>query len=87
MNTEPGTLAHHLEHLAIDADDVAALLNTHHLEGGDIHPDALAKSVRLQTSLRGVIHALTQHEHLAMDADDVWAALTVKHQESNTDIG
>jgi hypothetical protein len=78
---EPGTLAHHLGHLAADADDVAEMLTRSHEEGGDIHPEALAKSQRLSTSLRDVIHALTEHDHLAMSSDDVWKMLTRKHQE------
>lgn len=81
MPTEPGSLAHHLEYLAADADDVNAMLETSHQEGGDIHPEALGKSARLQTSLHEVIHELTHHEHLAMGADDVWKMLTVKHNE------
>lgn len=85
MNQEPGTLARHLEHLAADAGDLAAMINVSHSEGGDIHPEALRKSERLQTSLRDVIHELTHHEHLAMSADDVWAALTVKHHEHDAD--
>ena len=80
-NTEPGTLAHHLEHLAADADDLSTFLTQTHDEQGDIHPEALGKSERLSTSLREVIHALTQHEHLAMSSDDVWRALTVQHGE------
>ncbi len=79
--SEPGSLVHHLEHLAADADDVAALLTRAHEENGDIHPEALGKSARLATSLREVIHALTEHEPLAMSSDDVWAALTRTHQE------
>jgi len=78
---EPSSLAHHLSHLAADADDVEAFLSRAHVEGGDIHPEALGKSERLATSLRDVIHALTEHEHLAMGADDVWKGLTVKHSE------
>ncbi len=77
---ENGTLAHHLAHLAATADDLSAFLNRPH-EEGEIHPDALAKSEQLSTSLKDVIHALTHHEHLAMSSDDVWKALTVKHQE------
>jgi hypothetical protein len=76
---EPASLAHHLSHLAADADDIETLLTRSHAEGGDIHPEALGKSERLATSLRDVIHALTEHEHLAMGADDVWKTLTVKH--------
>jgi hypothetical protein len=78
---EQDTLAHHLGHLAADADDVAAFLTRAHDEGGDIHPEALSASQRLSTSLREVIEALTHHEHLAMSADDVWAVLTRKHRE------
>lgn len=79
--SEPGSLAHHLGHLAVDADDLEAFLTRQHDDAGDIHPEALGKSKRLATSLRDVIHALTEHEHLAMGADDVWKALTVKHAE------
>lgn len=79
---EPGSLAHHLGHLAADAEDVEALINRAHSEGGDIQPEALGKAQRLSTSLRDVIHELTKHhEHLAMTADDVWRVLTVKHDE------
>jgi len=74
------TLAHHLEHLAMSADDVASFLTRQH-EEGEIHPEPLAKSEHLATSLRAVIHALRHHEHLAMSADDVWKTLTVKHKE------
>ncbi len=77
----PETLYHHLERLAADADDVKALLTAHHQENGDIHPEALAKSARLATSLGEVVRALTQHEHLAMDTDDIWNVLTVKHNQ------
>ncbi len=80
--TEPidtdGTLSHHLGRLAATADDLSSILNRAH-ENGEIHPEALAKSEHLSTSLKDVIHALTQHEHLAMSSDDVWKALTVKH--------
>ncbi len=75
---DDGTLAHHLSHLAATADDLAALLGRRH-EEGEIHPEALAQSEHLSTSLKDVIHALTQHEHLAMTGDDVWKALSVKH--------
>ncbi len=82
--TEPthtdGTLAHHLAKLAATADDLSLTLNRPH-ENSEIHPEALAKSEHLSTSLKDVIHALTQHEHLAMSSDDVWKALTVKHTE------
>ncbi|MDH3752895.1 MAG: hypothetical protein OEU32_03395 [Acidimicrobiia bacterium] len=83
MTTEPspGTLADHLEHLAVDADDIVAMLTRAHDEHGDIHPEALGKSEQLSTSLREVIHALTHHEHLAMSADDVWRALSLKHAD------
>lgn len=86
MTQEPKTLASHLEHLAADADDIVAMLTRQHNEEGDIHPEALAKSERLQTSLREVISALTHHERLAMKADDVWAALSVKHAEHDTGV-
>lgn len=79
MATEPGSLAHHLEHLAADADDLNALLHAAHKESGDIHPETLGKAARLQTSLAEVIHALTHHDHLAMGSDDIWKALTIKH--------
>ena len=85
-SNEQGTLAHHLEHLAADADDVLAMLEVQHSAGGDIHPEALGKAERLQTSLRDVVDALTHHEHLAMDSDDVWNALTAKHKAHNTGI-
>lgn len=81
MATEPGSLAHHLEHLQADAADVERMLTVAHQEGGDIHPEALAASAKLQTSLAEVVHALTHHEHLAMGADDIWRALTIKHNE------
>lgn len=77
--TEPDSLAHHLGHLAADADDLAEFLTREHNASGDIHPEALGKSERLATSLRDIIHALTKHEHLAMGPDDVWRALNVKH--------
>ena len=85
-SNEPGTLAHHLEHLAADADDVLAMLQVTHAAGGDIHPEALGKAERLHTSLRDVIHALTDHEHLAMDSHDVWNAITIKHKAHDTGI-
>jgi len=66
-----------------DAEDIEALLTRAHTEGGDVHPEALGKSERLATSLRDVIHALTEHEHLAMGADDVWKTLTVKHSRNS----
>ena len=80
MTTEDDSLAHHLEHLRADAADVQALLTASHRDGGDVHPEALAKSARLQTSLADVIYALTHHEHLAMDADDAWKLLTIEHK-------
>ena len=80
--TEPaaddGTLAHHLTHLAVTADDLTALLHLPH--DADIHPEALAKSEHLSTSLKDIIHALGNHEHLTMSSDDVWKALTVQHK-------
>jgi len=75
--TEPGTLPHHLEHLAADANDVVAMLTRQHADGGDIHPEALPKAERLATSLRQVIDALTTHEHLAAGAEDVWRMLGI----------
>jgi len=82
--TEPAatddTLAKHLSHVAATADDLTAMLNRPH-ELGEIHPEALEKSEHLATSLKAVIHALTEHEHLAMSSDDVWKALTVKHRD------
>ena len=78
------TLPLHLERLAADADDIVAMLTRHHEDGGDIHPEALAKAADLNASLKDVIHALTHHEHLAMDADDVWAALTIKHRDHDS---
>ena len=83
---EPKALARHLKHLAADADDVLAMLQVQHSEGGDIHPEALGKAERLQTSLRDVIEALTHHEPLAMDSKDIWNALTVKHNEHDTGV-
>lgn len=81
QNHEDGTLAHHLAYLAATADDVAGYLNEP--RGGEIHPEALAQSEHLATSIKDVIHALTQHEHLAMTKDDVWKALSVKHNSRN----
>ena len=86
MTQNPKTLASHLEHLAADADDIVAMLTLPHSEKGDIHPEALAKSARLQTSLREVIFALTHHDRLAMKADDVWSALSLKHDEHDTGV-
>ncbi len=80
QNSEHGTLANHLAHLAATADDVAALINRPHDEG-EIHPEALGKAEHLSTSLKDIIHALMHHEHLAMSSDDVWKALTVKHRD------
>lgn len=74
-----GTLASHLSHLAATADDLSKFLNRPHVEA-EIHPEALAKSEQLATSLKDVIHALTHHEHLAMTGDDVWRALSIKHR-------
>lgn len=85
MDNEPGSLAHHLEWLIADAEDLKALLNADHSDGGDIHPEALPKAERLHSGLSEVLHALTHHEHLeplAVDADDVWAMLTRKHTET-----
>ena len=76
---EEGTLANHLSHLAATADDVITYLSRPH-EEAEIHPEALAKSEHLATSLKEVIAALTHHEHLAMTSDDVWKTLTVKHR-------
>ncbi len=75
-----GTLAHHLTHLAASADDLAEFLGRPH-DAAEIHPEALAKSEKLATSLKEVVYALTHHEHLAMTSDDVWKALTIKHDE------
>lgn len=80
QTAEHGTLAHHLEHLAATADDVAAMLNRPHAEG-EIHPEALGKAEHLSTSIKDIIHALTHHEHLAMTRDDVWKALTIGHRD------
>lgn len=80
-DSEPKTLTSHLEHLAVDADDVVAMLTRHHEAGGDLHPEALPKAERLKTSLNEIIHALTHNEHLAMDADDVWGVLNREHHE------
>lgn len=71
----------HLEHLAADADDVVAMLTARHEEGGDLHPEALPRAQRLQTSLRDLVHALSQHEHLAFSFDDVWQALSRRHED------
>ena len=79
---EDGTLAHHLTHLAATADDVIEFLSTPH-DHAEIHPEALAKSAHLATSLRDVIDALLHHEHLAMTSDDVWKTLTVKHRAAD----
>ncbi len=76
---EDGTLAHHLTHLAATADDVITFLSRRH-EEPEIHPEALAKSEHLATSLREVINALLHHDHLAMTSDDVWKTLTRKHR-------
>ena len=85
-SAEPGTLSHHLEHLAADADDVRAMLSRPHSEGGDVHPEALVKADKVATSLREVIDALLHHEHLAMSSDDVWHSMTIKHRESSGDV-
>lgn len=79
------TLVNHLGNLAADADDVKAMLTAQHAAGGDIHPEALDKAERLQTSLHEVIRELTRHEHLAMGADDVWATLNRKHNFKSGD--
>lgn len=80
---QEGTLPHHLEHLAMTADDVAEMLNRPHSEN-EINPEALAKSAKLATSLREVVDSLMQHhEHLAAEPSDVWKMLTVKHTESD----
>ncbi|MFV0525968.1 MAG: hypothetical protein ACK5RL_15890 [Acidimicrobiales bacterium] len=78
---EPISLATHLDHLAADADDVVDMLNRQHEAGGDIHPEALPKAARLQTSLKQVIDALHTHPHLAAGSDDVWAMLNREHHE------
>ncbi|MFV0259600.1 MAG: hypothetical protein ACK5PP_14285 [Acidimicrobiales bacterium] len=78
---EPISLATHLDHLAADADDVVAMLNRQHDAGGDIHPEALPKAARLQTSLKQVIEALRTHPHLAASSDDVWAMLNRQHHD------
>ncbi len=82
-SAEDGTLAHHLTKLAASADDLSAFLSRPH--DGDIHPEALAKSEHLSTSLKEVIKALTEHEHLAMSADDIWKMLGVKHSDNHID--
>ena len=82
--TTASTLTGHLEHLAVDAEDLARMLSRSHQEEGDIHPEALAKAAALQTSLRAVIHQLSHHEPLAMKADDVWAALSREHHERSS---
>ncbi len=75
------SLADHLSTLADDASGLSALLNAEHSAEGDIHPEALVKAAKLETSLREVIKALTHHEHLAMGADDIWKALSVEHED------
>lgn len=76
---EENTLANHLSHLSATADDVVRFLNRPH-DGSEIHPEALAKSEQLATSLKDVIHALTHNEHLAMTSEDVWKTLSAKHR-------
>lgn len=79
LPNEDGTLANHLSQLSATADDVVKFLSRPH-DGSEIHPEALAKSEHLATSLKDVIHALTRNEHLAMTSDDVWKALGAKHR-------
>lgn len=85
MKTEPGTLAHHLSQLHADAAHVEEMLHEHvpPAEGPLIHPEALVKSAKLQTSLSQIIHALTHHEHLVMTSDDVWEMLTLGHHHDH----
>ena len=78
---EEDTLAHHLEHLTMTADDLKAWVTRTH-EEGEIHPEALAHSEKLAVGLRDVVHALADHPHLAASSADVWKMLTVKHTES-----
>lgn len=77
------TLPHHLEHLAMTADDVVAMVTRAHDEG-EIHPQALAKSEKLAAGLREVIDRLLHHDEggLAAEPSDVWKMLTAKHRES-----
>jgi hypothetical protein len=77
---EPKEVTHHIEQLAADADDLMALLTRQHEEGGDLHPEALGKAARLQTSLHAVLNALTKHEHIAMGAEDVWRTFSREHR-------
>lgn len=80
---DEGTMAHHLEHLAVTAEDVVAFLTRPHDEG-EIHPEALPKAEHLALGLREVIDAIRHHdhlEHLAVSSDDVWKMLTVKHKD------
>ena len=79
-----GSLPHHLEHLAMTADDVVAMITRSH-EEGEIHPDTLVKTEKLAVGLRDVIHALMHHEKvLAATSDDVWRMLSQKHGVSDS---
>ena len=83
QSPQEDTLADHLEHLAMTADDVASFMQRAH-EEGEIHPEALPKAEKLPLSIREVIHAILHHphlEHLAMDREDVWKQLTLKHSD------
>jgi len=75
--TKPSSLPHHLEHLAMDADDIVAMLTRLHRDGGDVHPEALPKAERLSTSLRQMAEAFRTHAPLAANADDVLRMLGI----------
>ncbi len=83
--TDDTDLATHLATLASDASGLSEVLNAHHAEGGDIHPETLDKAARLETSLHKVVQALTHHEHLAMGADDIWRMLNREHRGREID--
>lgn len=82
--TESSPLPLHLDHLAMDADDIVAMLTRHHDEGGDIHPEALPKAERLSTSIREIAHAFRVHDHLLAGADDVCRMLGIDAPEPPT---
>jgi len=77
------TLPHHLEHLAMTADDIVALVTRAHQEG-EIHPEVLAKSEKLAVGLREVVNELVHRDEsgLAAQPSDVWKMLTAKHRGS-----
>lgn len=78
------SLPHHLEHLAMTADDIAAMVNRAHDEG-EINQEALAKSEKLAAGLREVVETLLNQEGdgLAAEPSDVWRMLTAKHRQSD----